>query len=173
MCGICGIVSKTSVQREQISVMTKALSHRGPDAQGVFVDESGSVALGHTRLSIIDLSQDANQPMFLPGGRLGIVFNGEIYNYKEIRRQLPEVTFRTSSDTETILAAFDKWGTAMVDRLEGMFAMAIYDARDNLTYLFRDRIGKKPLYYYHDGEQFIFASEIKSILKNASVSPGT
>lgn len=170
MCGIAGIVSRHTIHPETVHDMTNAVSHRGPDAQGIFISDSGKVALGHTRLSIIDLSAAANQPMVSADKRLVIVFNGEIYNYREIRKEIqiasPATLFNTQSDTETILAAFSLWGTDMVDKLEGMFALAIHNLADDRLYLFRDRLGKKPIYYYRDDEHFIFASEIKSLLKH-------
>lgn len=173
MCGIAGIVSRRPVREEVIRRMTDAVAHRGPDADGVFVCGKGRTALGHRRLSIIDLSAQADQPMSSADGRLVIVFNGEIYNYREIRKEIqsvsPAVVFKTQSDTETILAAFSLWGTDMVRKLEGMFAMAIHDVAGERLYLFRDRLGKKPLYYYRDDEHFIFGSEIKSLLKHDTV----
>ena len=143
--------------------MVQALSHRGPDADGVFVDEG--VSLGHNRLSIIDLSSHANQPMFDNKKELAIVFNGEIYNFQEIKKKLEkEYEFKTNSDTEVILAGYRKWGRDVADKLNGMFAFAIWDRRDNSLFCARDGAGMKPLYYFWNGERFIFASEMQAIL---------
>lgn len=167
MCGIAGILSKSpSLQSHVIENMTAALKHRGPDAQGIFINQDHTVALGHRRLSILDLSESANQPMYSADGRYVIVFNGEIYNFKSIRANLVSEghSFLTNSDTEVLITAFYAWGINMLDRLNGMFAFAIYDQLEKNLWLFRDRMGKKPLYYYVDSEIFVFASEIKSIL---------
>lgn len=173
MCGISGIVSKILVEPETIHNMNRALQHRGPDAQGSFRNEGGTVALGHTRLSIIDISEMGNQPMYSPDGRFAVVFNGEIYNFKMLKKEFelddPQVKFATGSDTEIILHAFKKWGVDMAYRLEGMFAIALYDKALDKLYLFRDRVGKKPLFYFWDHQHFIFASEIKGLLQHPSV----
>lgn len=173
MCGIAGIFSREKTQPGVIERMTSALMHRGPDANATFVSDTGAVALGHTRLSIIDLSSQANQPMHSYDGRHVVVFNGEIYNFKSIRKELEslnsEIGLRTNSDTEIILHAFAFWGAEMVHRLEGMFAIAIYDTILDKLFLFRDRVGKKPLYYFCNHQHFIFASEIKSLLRHPSV----
>ncbi|MCU0444669.1 MAG: asparagine synthase (glutamine-hydrolyzing) [Microscillaceae bacterium] len=141
--------------------MTTALSHRGPDADGFFFD--GVCGLGHRRLSIIDLSAAANQPMFTSDERYAMVYNGEVYNFKELRKQL-DIELRTSSDSEVILELFAKFNIRSVYQLNGIFAYAIYDQFEKSLYLFRDRVGIKPLYYYYDEENFAFASEIKSLL---------
>ena len=112
-------------------------------------DSQNGVGLGHRRLSILDLSEDANQPMTSHCGRYKMVYNGEVYNYKDIAKKLNEVKWKTSSDSEVILAAFSKWKFDFVNELNGMFAIAIYDQQENSLFLFRDRIGIKPLYYYH------------------------
>jgi asparagine synthase (glutamine-hydrolysing) len=150
--------------------MTKVLAHRGPNAEGFFTDEI--IGLGHRRLSILDLSDRANQPMHSHDGRYVIIYNGEVYNFQEIASSLksttplqPTLNFNTSSDTEVILEAFVQQGVDFVLQLNGMFAIAIYDKVDKTLYLFRDRVGIKPLYYYWDGENFAFASEIKSLLQ--------
>ena len=145
--------------------MVQALSHRGPDADGIFVDEG--ISLGHNRLSIIDLSADANQPMFDNARELVIVFNGEIYNFQEIKKELEgEYKFKTRSDTEVILAGYRKWGKSVVNKLNGMFAFAIWDRRTRELFCARDHAGIKPFYYFWDEERFIFASEVKAILKH-------
>lgn len=162
MCGIAGIFGKDA--REDVVVrMRDSLAHRGPDGAGVFM-ESG-VALGHRRLSIIDLSDNGRQPMTTQDGRFTVVFNGEIYNYKEIRAEIEsKYRWASQSDTEVLLHAYEEWGPAMVDRLNGMFAFAIYDAAAKTLFCVRDRLGIKPFYYHWDGKRFLFGSEIKAIL---------
>ena len=173
MCGIAGILSNGTISPETIRLMTGAISHRGPDAQATFLSENGTCALGHARLSVIDLSTAANQPMHSADGNLTIVFNGEIYNFKEIRKKLHQVrnniVFSTQSDTETILHAFAVWGPDMVKELQGMFAIAIYNHAERSIYFYRDRLGKKPLYYFESDDVFVFASEIKALLKHPDV----
>jgi asparagine synthase (glutamine-hydrolysing) len=166
MCGITGIWSLTPIQRNDTEAITRKLAHRGPDAQSVFLNSDQSIALGHRRLSVIDLSNVANQPMVSANGRFVIVFNGEIYNYVALRNELSKhgIQFKTASDTEVLLAGFEKWGTSVMNRLEGMFAFAILDQIANKIFLARDRIGKKPLYYYSSDQVFVFASEPKAIL---------
>ena len=169
MCGIAGFFSLSDrtlpsgagrIVRAQID----CLRYRGPDAQASHLGPG--VALGHARLSIIDVSSAANQPMFDRTGRICVVFNGEIYNFQEIRRELEGqgVRFRTNSDTEVIVEGYAVWGLDVVHKMRGMFAIALYDEVADRLVLLRDRIGKKPLYYaIHDG-RLIFASEIKGIL---------
>jgi asparagine synthase (glutamine-hydrolysing) len=143
--------------------MTTCLAHRGPDATGSFVEEG--VSLGHNRLSIIDLSATANQPMHDAEGELVIVFNGEIYNFQELKKELQgEYSFKTKSDTEVILAGYRKWGKGVAERLNGMFAFAIWDKRDGTLFCARDHAGMKPFYYFWDGTKFIFASELQALL---------
>ena len=162
MCGISGFNWKDEAKA---ALMVKTLSHRGPDADGIFVDEG--ISLGHNRLSIIDLSASANQPMYDNSGELVIVFNGEIYNFKELKKELEgEYEFKTKSDTEVILAGYRKWGKDVVNKLNGMFAFAIWDKRKSELFCARDHAGIKPFYYFWDGERFIFASEVKAILKH-------
>ncbi|GAB4124371.1 MAG: asparagine synthase (glutamine-hydrolyzing) [Raineya sp.] len=163
MCGIAGFLSFENVLQEaQLLEMITTLSHRGPDAQGAFFD--GVCGLGHRRLAILDLSEQANQPMCSKDGRYIIVFNGEIYNYQEIAKKL-QIEQKTHSDTEVILEAFAQKGTACVQLFNGMFAFAIYDSQKQELYLCRDRIGKKPIYYFWNGHHFAFASELKALLK--------
>ncbi len=158
MCGIAGILNKQEpVQPDQIRRMTDSMSHRGPDAEGYFLDRE--MAFGHRRLSIIDLSETANQPFEDASGRYVIIFNGEIYNYAEVKPQLSDYPFRTNGDTEVILAGYIRWGADCLSRLRGMFTIAIWDKQDRELFIARDRLGVKPLYYYHDEKQFIFASE--------------
>lgn len=147
--------------------MTNALAHRGPNAEGYFIEPG--IALGHRRLSIIDLSTSADQPMIDVSGRYVLVFNGEIYNYKEIKPLLPEYAFRTGSDSEVILAAYSCWGADCLQHLNGMFAFAIWDKSGQELFVARDRLGVKPLYYYSENEIFIFASEIRAILASELV----
>ncbi len=172
MCGITGYysASKHKFTQEDLKRMTDSLKHRGPDAEGFFTDEY--VGLGHRRLSIIDLSERANQPMFSHGGRYVVIYNGEVYNFREIGARLKTTTspqgtinFKTSSDTEVIIEAFAHYGTSFVNHLNGMFAIAIYDKEKNELFLFRDRLGIKPLYYFWDGTTFAFASELKALTK--------
>jgi len=171
MCGICGIVNfveSDPVDRVAIERMTEALAHRGPDDAGYFV--KGRVGLGHRRLSIIDLS-GGRQPIFNEDRSAAIVFNGEIYNYRDLAVDLTAAghTFKTRSDTETILHAYEEYGDDCVDRLRGMFGFAIWDGGKRRLLLARDRLGIKPVYYYQNGRFLAFASEIKSLLELASV----
>jgi asparagine synthase (glutamine-hydrolysing) len=160
MCGISGFYQiKNKLNEHDLRAMTGILSHRGPDAQGFYIGEK--VMLGHRRLSIIDLSEQANQPMFSHSGKSVIVFNGEIYNYREVTTQLG-IKQKTTSDTEMIVEAFEILGPDFVNRLNGMFAMAIYRIDEQKLYLFRDRIGIKPLYYYHYDGVLAFTSELKA-----------
>lgn len=165
MCGIAGIFGK-NWETEQLIAMQSSLRHRGPDREGFYLDPKKNIGLAHTRLSIIDLSAAGRQPMRdADGGNLHIVFNGEIYNYLELRRELQsEYDFRTKTDTEVLLAAYRKWGAAALDRLIGMFAFIIWDEREQTAFAARDRFGVKPLYYHEktDGTLFL-ASEIKAI----------
>ncbi len=142
--------------------MNATTAHRGPDGEGALAEEG--ISLGHNRLAIIDLDPRAKQPMESADHTLAIVFNGEIYNFKELKRELTEYTFKTESDTEVILAAYQKWGRMCVEKMNGMFAFAIWDRNRHELFLARDHIGIKPLYYYTDGKKFIFSSEIKAIL---------
>jgi asparagine synthase (glutamine-hydrolysing) len=166
MCGICGIVGLDGPLDPDLiaalPAMTAALRHRGPDDSGEFHD--AHAALGHRRLSIIDRSGGA-QPLSNEDGSCWIVFNGEIYNYRDLRNELigRGHRFRTNSDTETILHGYEEFGAAVVDRLEGMFAFAIYDERARQTFIARDRLGKKPLFYARLGGALHFASEIKAL----------
>jgi asparagine synthase (glutamine-hydrolysing) len=167
MCGIAGIVWTDTLRpapAAEAAIMADTLYHRGPDDGDVFAE--GPVALSHRRLAIIDLSTAGRQPMYSGDGSLVIVYNGEIYNYLELREQLRRDghLFRTDSDTEVILEAYRRWGAACVDRFNGMWAFAIYDRRRREMFLSRDRFGIKPLYYIHDEHRFAFASEIKALL---------
>jgi asparagine synthase (glutamine-hydrolysing) len=164
MCGITGIFG-TAWEPRQIEAMIASQGHRGPDAQGLYLDPSGSAALGHNRLSIIDLSDAGRQPMVDASGRYRIVFNGEIYNYLELCDRLKgDYPFQTRSDTEVLLAAYQKWGSACLDKLIGMFSFAIWDEHAKSLFAVRDRLGIKPLYYHlrKDGTLFL-SSEIKAL----------
>lgn len=168
MCGISGIVSESEVHQSDIIRMTSSLAHRGPDAQDFYINDNRRVALGHRRLSVIDVSVVANQPMASPDGRFVIVFNGEIYNYRSLRKEIsntnPGITFKTQSDTEVIIHGFAEWGHNLCRKLEGMFALVIYDQLQNQLFICRDRVGKKPLFYHLSNTHFLFGSEIKSLL---------
>ncbi len=144
--------------------MTAVQHHRGPDDRGVELLEDDTVGLGHNRLSIIDLSKAGHQPMSDAAGRLTIVFNGEVYNYRELKRELSGYPFRGDSDTEVVLAAYERWGEACLERFVGMFAFAIWDVGKKHLFCARDRLGVKPFYYARHGGRFLFASEIKALL---------
>lgn len=163
MCGITGFSSTTFTQ-QQLVAMTDRLQHRGPDAGGYFFDEQQAIGLGHRRLSILDLSDSANQPFHSHCGRYVMVYNGEIYNYKEIRADLPPRNWKTDGDTEVILEAFVEWGEEAVHQFNGMFAIAIWDKEAETLHFFRDRMGIKPLFYFHQGSELVFASELKAIV---------
>jgi len=173
MCGIAGILSLTPIRCSDAEAITERLAHRGPDAQAIFISQDQLIGLGHRRLSVIDLSDSANQPMRSTDGRYVIVFNGEIYNYITLRNELVKVgkQFKTSSDTEVLLVGFEIWGVEILNRLEGMFAFAILDQIERTIFLARDRVGKKPLYYCSTSQYFIFASEPKAILAYKVWSP--
>ena len=148
--------------------MTEALSHRGPDGLGTYVDAKNDVGLGHTRLAIIDLSQKGRQPMSNGSGDITASYNGEIYNYVEIREELRHKghSFVSDSDTEVVIKAYEQWGMDCLHKFIGMFSMAIWDARKETLFLARDRVGVKPLYYHKKDGLFLFASELKSIMKH-------
>ena len=167
MCGICGFVSRKNMTAEQLKAMNDTMFHRGPNDSGekIFDAVSGySVGLAQRRLSILDLSMLGHQPMHSVDERVIITYNGEIYNFLELREQLKDYPFQSKCDTEVILAAYLKWGISCVDKLQGMFAIALFDRETQELYLVRDRIGKKPLYYWLDGENIVFASELKPIM---------
>jgi asparagine synthase (glutamine-hydrolysing) len=169
MCGIAGIVGLAGLDAPEGMVrhMTDAMAHRGPNAQGWW--RGNDLVLGHRRLSIIDLSPASDQPFHSTDGRFTIVFNGEIYNYRELRSELKDHVFRTGSDTEVLLAAFDRWGIACLDRLHGMFAFALWDAREQELHLVRDRLGIKPIYLWQDNGHLVFASELRALLASGTV----
>lgn len=160
MCAINGCIG---TDEPLVGKMNAVTAHRGPDGSQVFSNEF--VTLGFNRLAIIDLSERAMQPMHDEEGRYTIVFNGEIYNFKELKKELTEYPFKSESDTEVILAAYSRWGDAAFSRLNGMFALAIWDSKEKRLVLARDSAGIKPLYYFHDEGRLIFSSEIKAILE--------
>ena len=173
MCGICGKIyfdEDCSVTTLELQVMANTLAHRGPDGSGVWVD--GNVGLAHRRLAIIDLRVVANQPMSNEDGSIRITFNGEIYNFRELRADLEARghIFQSNSDTEVIVHAYEEYGRGCLERLRGMFAFAIWNARTRTLFLARDRLGKKPLFYFAGRDRFLFGSEIKAILADRSVS---
>ena len=166
MCGICGIIREVGnfVDETELIRMRDRMLHRGPEAGGLLVD--GNIGLGHRRLKIIDLSESANQPMYNEDRSLAVVFNGEIYNFKDVGRRLAARNhqFRTQCDTEVILHGYEEWGERCVDEFNGMFAFAVFDRKRRELFIARDRLGIKPLYYYSTPRLFLFASEIKAFL---------
>lgn len=176
MCGICGVVnfSGQPIEKKVLVKMASTLAHRGPDAEGFYTNDqqghNAQVGLAHRRLSIIDITT-GQQPLSNEDDSVWIVFNGEIYNYMEIRSTLISKghVFKTNSDTETIVHAYEHWGQSCVEKLRGMFAFAIWDCEKEELFLGRDRLGIKPLYYHWDGHVFVFASEIKAILEHPNV----
>lgn len=167
MCGICGFITKRKISYDILKNMNDVMKHRGPDDSGEIIYEMSRnrlVGMAHRRLSILDLSDLGHQPMESPDGRVSVVFNGEIYNHMDLRTELKDYPFRSTCDTEVILAAYLKWGIDCVKRFNGMFALAVYDRRTEEIYLSRDRIGKKPLYYYWNAGEMVFASELKPII---------
>ncbi|NBJ91289.1 asparagine synthase (glutamine-hydrolyzing) [Parablautia muri] len=168
MCGICGFISKQNITLAQLKEMNDTMYHRGPDDSGeeIFDIKDGyQIGMAQRRLSIMDLSPLGHQPMHSKDGGISVVFNGEIYNFLELRKELKEYPFCSNCDTEVIIAAYLKWGIKCMDRLNGMFAICLYDRETQDVYLVRDRIGKKPLYYEVNDGNLIFASELKPIMK--------
>src|SRR5579883_851146 len=165
MCGICGILqldSESFVSEPLLRQMTAAQKHRGPDDEGYFC-ESG-VGLGFCRLSILDLTPAGHQPMSNEDGTLWLVFNGEIYNFRELVPLLEQAghRFRSRSDSEVIIHAYEQWGTDCLAHFNGMFAFALWDSRARTVFIARDRLGVKPLYYWSNGHYFAFSSELKA-----------
>lgn len=168
MCGICGFVSKNRITPEQLKRMNDAMYHRGPNDSGeeIYPAKGGySVGLAQRRLSILDLSPMGHQPMHSPDKRISVVYNGEIYNFQELKEELADYPFCSTCDTEVIIAAYLKWGIDCVSRFNGMFAIALFDRETEEFYLVRDRIGKKPLYYWLEQGNLVFASELKPIME--------
>lgn len=167
MCGICGYVSKRDINLERLKAMNDTMYHRGPNDSGEEIYEiQGGYRIGFAqrRLSILDLSKLGHQPMHSVNKRVSVVYNGEIYNFNELKEELSDYPFRSNCDTEVIIAAYLRWGIDCVQHFNGMFAIALFDRDSKMVYLIRDRIGKKPLYYWLDGENLVFASELKPII---------
>ena len=166
MCGIAGFIYKDNkdVDKTLLKKMTDSIAHRGPDAEGQFVEKN--IGLGHRRLSIIDLSEDGKQPMESCDGRFVITFNGEIYNYIELKEELVKegARFNNKTDTEVIIEAYRLWGNSAFNRFNGMWAFCIYDREERKLIFSRDRFAVKPLYFLDDEEKIVFASEAKAIL---------
>ena len=179
MCGITGFWNTSiEISADKLQALTQKMSdtllHRGPDSGGIWVDEAAGIALGHRRLAIVDLSPEGHQPMLSANGRYAIVFNGEIYNFLELRQELTKHghTFRGHSDTEIMLAGFSQWGVKQaIERFNGMFAFALWDRQERLLHLGCDRLGEKPLYYGWIGQTFIFGSELKALKAHPSFQP--
>ena len=166
MCGISGIVSRVPVSREKLEQSVRTLAYRGPDGSGVYLSADGRVGLGHRRLSFLDLSASGAQPMTASGDRYTVTFNGEIYNFRELRAELESLghTFHTQTDTEVLLCGYEAWGKGLPARLKGMFAFAVYDSVAQTLFLARDRFGIKPLFYGVGRDAFVFGSETKALL---------
>ncbi len=173
MCGIAGTTSlRSRVDLETIVAMCDTLKHRGPDDRGAWLSPDGRVAFGHRRLSVIDLSPLGHQPMVSSDGALCITFNGEIYNYRELKKELEDLghRFKSRSDTEVLLASYREWETNLLERIQGMFAFALWDARHQRLLLARDRAGEKPLFYHYSPSSFSFASELKALMSLPDLS---
>ncbi|HTR30455.1 MAG TPA: asparagine synthase (glutamine-hydrolyzing) [Puia sp.] len=170
MCGIAGIIDckGRAVDGGLVRRMTDAIAHRGPDADGFFVE--GCAGLGHRRLSIIDLSAGSNQPFHDPSGRYVMVYNGEMYNYEAVKAMMPDYPFRTSGDTEVLLAAYIRWGVDCLRHFRGMYAFVIWDKQERAAFLCRDKMGVKPLYVAEAGDRLLFSSEVRSILSTGLVA---
>src|SRR2546426_10689055 len=175
MCGFAGILTTAALRSDELADrarrMIAPITHRGPDDSGIWADEHVGVAFGFRRLSIIDLSPNGHQPMWSPSHRFVMVFNGQVYNFEDLRRELEQhgYRFRGHSDTEVILAAFERWGIDEgVRRFVGMFAIAVWDAERRELSLIRDRVGKKPLYVYSEPGLITFGSELKALVAGPS-----
>ena len=166
MCGIAGIISadKANISLSRLKKMAAAIAHRGPDGEGFWINKNENVGLAHRRLSIIDLSDEAAQPMHF-ARRYSIVYNGEIYNYIELRKEFKKAGYHfvTNSDTEVILAAFDCYKEKALQYFDGMFSFAIWDEVEQTLFVARDRFGEKPFYYYAENKLFVFGSEMKAL----------
>ncbi len=167
MCGFVGFVKNSGTKNLDKSIilnMNRSLSHRGPDNENYF--ETENLILGFSRLSIIDLNSRSNQPMTTSNNEFIIVFNGEIYNYLEIKKELNNFfEFNTTGDTEVLLNAYRHWGTECLNKIKGMFSFCIYDKKKGILFCARDHFGQKPFFYFHDDKKFVFASELRSLLK--------
>src|SRR4029450_12960412 len=168
MCGIAGYISDTALAPEVLAVMRVSLAHRGPDADGFYTE--GRAHLGHRRLSVIDIA-GSPQPMTSPDGRVAVIFNGEIYNFRQLRDELAREgwNFRSAGDTETLLAGWARWGEDVVTHLRGMFAFALWDAGTQTLFAAGDHLGVKPLHYAWDGTTLVFGSEQKAVLAHPAV----
>ena len=169
MCGIAGIIG--CAEQDRVERMTQIMAHRGPNSSGVQIFADDGVALGHRRLSILDLSERGHQPMADPKEQCWITFNGEIYNYRELRQELETAgfAFRSDTDTEVLLYAYQHWGVACLQKLDGMFAFAIWDRPRQTLFAARDRLGIKPFYYHQGDARLVFASEIKALFASGLV----
>lgn len=170
MCGICGFIHKHKISQEILKKMCNTISYRGPDDEGIYIencDENWQLGLAHKRLSILDLSKAGHQPMLSKNGRIIVCYNGEIYNFLEIKERLQGLgyIFKSNCDTEVILYAYEEWGIDCIKQFNGMFAISLYDKNSNEFYLIRDRLGIKPLYYYENAGEIVFASELKPIME--------
>jgi asparagine synthase (glutamine-hydrolysing) len=169
MCGIVGFYDfNKRTDGEVLTCMRDVLTHRGPDDSGIYIDEYNHVGLGHRRLSILDLSSLGHQPMSNENKSIWITYNGEVYNYKEIRKELIEkgYNFKSNTDTEVLIKAYEEWGMECVHKFIGMFAIAIWDRKQQKLYLLRDRVGVKPLYYFYKDGLFLFGSELKALMRH-------
>ena len=170
MCGIVGVYDPTGcVDRRLIEKMNATVSHRGPDGRGIYLERN--IGLGHSRLKVLDLSDRAKQPMMDADGCVAVSLNGEIYNYRQLKKELDKkYQFMSKSDTEVLVYGYKEWGTAVFDKLNGMFAIAVWDRKEKKLILARDRIGKKPLFYFWNGKTCVFGSELKSLLLHPNVT---
>ncbi len=171
MCGIAGIVSnKDIIDKDWLEKASSKIIHRGPDSFGYWWADSGNIGFAHRRLSIIDLSSNGHQPMLDKGKNIVITYNGEIYNFKELRSELIKqgYIFFSKTDTEVIINSYKHWGVNCFDKFDGMFAIALFDKRSNKFYLVRDRVGEKPIFFSHDNNEFRFCSEMKGLLSDTS-----
>ncbi|MEJ2252289.1 MAG: asparagine synthase (glutamine-hydrolyzing) [Candidatus Lokiarchaeota archaeon] len=171
MCGIIGVFANEDIDLNKFIEMRDELKHRGPDDEGVYLNQSGNIALGHRRLSIIDLSPNGKQPMSNEDKTIWITFNGEIYNYQKLKDYLIKQghKFKTNTDTEVIIHGYEEWEYDVLNKINGMFAFGILDENKNELFLARDRLGIKPLYYYFKNKKLIFASEVKGIIKDTEI----
>ena len=160
MCGLVGCFSDINLDKMWLKEASLSLKHRGPDDNGEWWSQDGKIGLAHRRLAILDLSKSGHQPMHLKANELSIVFNGEIYNHKDIRNELKKsgYNFTSSSDTEVLLVAYAHWGEKLLSKLNGMFAFAIYDNKKKKIFIARDRAGEKPIFFYHNNKAFYFSS---------------
>ena len=168
MCGICGFISKQEINLIELREMNDTMCHRGPDDSGVEIyplREGYHLGLAHRRLAVVDLSESGHQPMHSPDKRISVIYNGEIYNFRELKKELRDYPFCSDCDTEVIIAAYLKWGISCIEKFNGMFAIALFDRDTQECYLVRDRIGKKPLYYQLENGNLYFASELKPLMK--------